>query len=237
MTLVVHLELRIYPRIIKKFKWSLWDTQELGGNWFMKKPEVKILVALSFLTGCTYRWWRSGWVRRPAAPRSSTALTSPTGWAQTKCSLRWHGILKDKGDVLQNFFTCITFRKGFGVFFTIIRGFRTFPDNLHVGCHDGQSFGFMCVWYIKFPADRVLKRLMFLRASNRVQGSDFNDNSVRNYNLQCPVIHNFKNIYWMAFERYLSSGIPWVGPQQKYSFPGTIKKSSYLILRFFACFF
>jgi hypothetical protein len=41
------LELQISPRIFEKMsKQPYWDTQELGGNGFMKKPEVENLVAL-----------------------------------------------------------------------------------------------------------------------------------------------------------------------------------------------
>jgi hypothetical protein len=46
MTPVVHLELRMSPRIFEKFETALRYTQELGGNWFMKKPEVENLVTL-----------------------------------------------------------------------------------------------------------------------------------------------------------------------------------------------
>ncbi len=46
-TLVVQLELRISPRILEKNRNGQWDTQGHEGIWFMKKQEVKNLVALS----------------------------------------------------------------------------------------------------------------------------------------------------------------------------------------------
>jgi hypothetical protein len=44
LTPVVHLKLRISPRIFEKIR---WDTLGRGGNCFMKKPEVENLVTLS----------------------------------------------------------------------------------------------------------------------------------------------------------------------------------------------
>ncbi len=39
---VVHLELQISPRIFEKnLKWPKWYTQELGGNWFIKKTRSR----------------------------------------------------------------------------------------------------------------------------------------------------------------------------------------------------
>jgi hypothetical protein len=48
-TPVVHLELRISPRIFEKFESAIpyGDIEGLGGNRFMKKPDVENLVSLS----------------------------------------------------------------------------------------------------------------------------------------------------------------------------------------------
>jgi hypothetical protein len=44
----IHFELRISPQILKKnLKLPEWYPQGLDGNWFMKKPKVENLVALS----------------------------------------------------------------------------------------------------------------------------------------------------------------------------------------------
>jgi hypothetical protein len=46
-TLVVHLELQISLQIFEIFETALMGNSGLRGNWFIKKPEVENLVALS----------------------------------------------------------------------------------------------------------------------------------------------------------------------------------------------
>ncbi len=56
---VVNLELWIFPRIFKKFKTTL---MKLGGNWFMKKPEVeKISWHCPFKSSIRSLLYRKGW--------------------------------------------------------------------------------------------------------------------------------------------------------------------------------
>jgi hypothetical protein len=47
MTPVVHLELRISPRIFDKFEMALMVYSGVWGRFIHKKPEVENLVALS----------------------------------------------------------------------------------------------------------------------------------------------------------------------------------------------
>ncbi len=50
LMLVVHLDLRISPRIFKKFEWPNWDYQGLGGRWSTKNLKKKISLR------CLFKW-------------------------------------------------------------------------------------------------------------------------------------------------------------------------------------